>query len=227
MADRKRRPQPLRILLNDSTRSFWADQGILAERTFQETREDRHAPSPKADAERRSLYRELSLSCRKTAELLARYKTDNRGFTIPEMNTILGYSLISLTELAVALRPFWDGAEQSVGGVDKALEMLAQYFEIMRTRPAGRRPDRALTALIQGKLVAWLASRGDRNICSWNTKRQRFEGDFLEEMEQILKRIGYKYQSRDALAQRIKAVQKRVVIFTSAEEAARGEIEEM
>ena len=226
MADRKRKSSSLPIILNDDTRSWWADQGILAERTFQERREDRHAPSPKADEERRSLHRKLSVSCRKTAELLALYKRDNPGFTIPEVNTILKYSLIEVTDLAVALRPFWDEAEQSFGGVDKVLELFAQYFDILRKRPLGRRPDQALIGLIKAKLIAWTATHGDRSVCYWNSYKRKYEGAFLKEMKQILQRLDYKPQSDNALGERIEAVRGQIVVYASAEEAHQAMMKE-
>ncbi len=235
MTSRKRQSPPLPIILNDDTRSWWIDQGKLAERVFQAKREDRLAPTTMSDAEWRSLLHGLSISCRKTVEFLGRYKATlpfegekpekpgevKRVLSGPEWEKLRQDPYFGFMYLLDSLHAFWWGAERSVGGVDKGLEFFAQYCDIMRARSPGRRPDQALIKLIRAKLVAWLAAHGDRSICYWNDYTG-FEGAFLDEMEQTLQRLDYEYQSRDALAQRIKAVRKRVVVYASVEEAGRA-----
>jgi hypothetical protein len=196
-----------------------------------------------SDTAWRSLLHRLSVSCRETASLLARYKATlpsavqqpekareaKRALTDPEWEKLRNDPLFGYMYLLDSLNGFWWGAEQSVGGLDKGLEMLAQYCDIRRARPRGRRPDRALTDLIRAKLVAWLATHGEESLCYWNDY-SGYEGAFLDEMEQTLQRLDPKYKpiderdarkKRNALGQRIKAVRKRVVVYASVEEVDR------
>ncbi len=158
MTSRKRQSPPLPIILNDVTRSWWVDQGKLAERVFQVKRADRLPSAPMTDAEWRSLLHSLSVSCRKTAELLGRYKATmpvedekpekpgevKRAFTGPEWEKLRQDPYFGFMYLLDSLHAFWWGAERSVGGVDKGLEFFARYCDIMRERSPGRRPDQAL-----------------------------------------------------------------------------------
>lgn len=235
MANRKRSPEPLRIIINDGTRPFWMGQEEAAEKHFQLRREDKAPASSMTDEEWRRLLNSLSRSCRKTAELLTLYiavlpqaskKEEKptevkRRFSDPMWETMRKDPNWSFTYLLSAAQLLWDGAKQCVGGPDKGLEFLAQYFDAIKERPRGRRPKQALTELIRVKLIAWLAIHGDRNICHWNEYREKYEGGFLDAMERFLRGAEYNYKSRNALAQRIKVVREGIVVCASIEESTK------
>ncbi|MGA2974004.1 MAG: hypothetical protein ABSF77_01710 [Spirochaetia bacterium] len=215
-AERSKQTGSTQFFVNNATKSFLSEQGTLAEHVFQFTRKDRLTPLPMSDAEWKNLLKRLVTSCRKTADLLAKYKESVASFEGDKQEKPKEKSFENPIDLLNEAHIFYDGAEQSVGGLDKGLEIMAHYFESIMKRPPGRPKDIDITWIVNAKLVSFLSSGNECSVCYWNEYQGCYEGDFLDEMLEFLDREHYNYQSRDALAQRIKEAMKRIQVSKSS-----------
>ncbi len=216
MASAKRRDEPRAIILNDSTRPFWIDQVRFAEHLFQLMRDDRPSGSAMNNDEWKRLLGRLSAACRKLATLLSKYMKVIAPNVEQETPASADFAeQTDFSGLLISLDRFLDESKKSVGGLDNGLKMLAEYFDGMRRRRRGRPTDVAVNMLIQLKLRDFMFRNPGKKPCSWNSSRKQYTGPFLDEMGKTLKKLKYKYQSRDALAERIEAVKARILILDS------------
>lgn len=82
------------------------------------------------------------------------------------------------------------------------LKTLASFFEQASCGKRGWRRDNTLLMLVRAKHREFLRAN-PRQKGYWKDPGGRWRGRFLEQMEATLKRLGYPYQSREALGEAI------------------------
>jgi hypothetical protein len=203
------------IHVNNSTRDFLLSQGQAAEFVFQVAKKS--PPLRMTDKQWRALLARLSASCRRTASLLAQYRAEVEnleGITKPvnsgHERSRQQFEAFTFADDLSALQVLWAEAQRNFGGLDNGLTLLARYLDAMRKRPIGRKKDWALTSLITGKLIAYVAEHGSRSIVYWSDANGEYRGIFLGKMAAALRRLRLSYGTRTALAKRILAIQKMI-----------------
>jgi hypothetical protein len=213
--------------VNDQTRRFFLRMGDEAERLYKAATE---AQPPITTKEWRTLLGKLSRSCRATADLLAEHRRFNdlaAGESTEVERKTRGASIQTTLGPVLTAVGILRDADRDFAGMDTGLGLLADYFDHIRKTPLGRKPDSALRGLIKGRLAAYIAAHGDRNVVHWNISRQRYQGAFLSDMKSTLARLGQTRLSDNALAQQIEAVKKTVkFVVTGTPEAGPHDIGE-